>query len=160
MLRDGYINFDAVEVIRGERKTDMLGRIEDIVSIFGENRFEEILCAHVIEHFYPEDGKKVIRDCYTLLEQDGVLIMEGPDVIGVFELYKENHHVMDSHYKVIRNLYGSNKVGWNELGWHCWGYTRDTMAELMGSLGFEIIHKGIGRTHGMGKRDYRVEGRK
>jgi predicted SAM-dependent methyltransferase len=163
MLLEGFLNFDAVEVHRGGRKTDMLGRIEDIVRIFGENRFEQILCSHVIEHFDKDKAKQVIRDCLAILKPAGVLIMEGPDIEGLIQLYNEGHPWVTKNggiKQLIMAFYGHTEHQWGELGRHLWGYTKDTMAEVMTACGFEITFKGPGRTHGMGKRDFRVEGKK
>ena len=163
MLLPDYINFDAVEIVWGKMKTDILGRIEDIVSIFGENTFNKILCSHVIEHFYPQDAKKVLKDCLKILRPGGVLIVEAGCLQGQIEMYLANHSWFANNggiKQLIRSIFGQDQHAWKELGWHHWIYTGDTMAEVMKSCGFEIAHKGIGRTHGMGKRDFRVEGRK
>lgn len=161
MLRDDCINFDIVEIIRGDSKTDVLGRVEDITTIFGENVFSEILCAHVLEHFYPEGGKKLIQDCHTILKPGGKLILEAPDIQGIIELYNEKHNYYMSKggiKQVISDIFGCRVHKWKELGWHHWMYTKNSAAELVKSCGFKVTFKGIGFMHGMGKRDFRVVG--
>lgn len=159
VLLDDYVNFDAVSIERRGKKTDVLGRIEDIVGIFGENRFDEILCTHVIEHLWPNDGLKMLQDCFSILAPNGVLVLEAPSVQGIIELYNEGHPMYKEGISaVIDMLYGTGKHAWKELGYHKWGYTVDTAAKAMESVGFKITHKGIGTTHGMGKRDFRVVG--
>lgn len=158
MLKKGYINFDAVECSRGGLKTDVIGKIEDITTVFPPESMCEILILHVIEHLYPAPAKKMLEDCYLLLVAGGKIVVECPDILGIYELYQRGHHTIDSIPKLVKAIYGSNKSGFRELGWHRWSYTQNTMAKLVAGCGFEVVHKGIGMTHGMGKRDLRVEG--
>ena len=157
MLKADYVNFDAQEIKEGGLTTDVVGQIKDIIGVFGKERFEEIFCVHVLEHLVPEDGEKMIEDCYAMLKPGGRLILEAPDIIGCLELYQEKHPAVPLGV-VLTSLYGHNKDQWKELGYHRWGYTRDSGAELVEKYGFRVTHKGIGMTHGMGKRDFRVEG--
>lgn len=157
MLNADYVNFDAREVKRGGLKTDVVGQIQDILEIFEAGRFKEIICFHVLEHLIPDEGEKMIADCYALLRLGGKLILEAPDIIGCLELYQEKHPAVPLEM-VLRTLYGHNTDQWKDLGYHRWGYTRDTGAELVEKHGFKITHKGIGMSHGMGKRDFRIEG--
>jgi glycosyltransferase involved in cell wall biosynthesis len=157
MLRDDCLNFDAIEIVRGGKKTDVIGDIKDVLEIFGENRFEEILCSHVLEHFYPEDGEKMIRDCYKMLKKGGKLILEAPDIMGTIDLYKEGHPAVNRDM-VEGTLFGHTKHKWGELGIHKSLYTRQKAKELVEKCEFKVIHAGIGLTHGMGKRDFRIEG--
>ena len=156
MLLKEYINFDVVEVKRGDMKTDVFGLIENVTDIFGSGVFKGILSSHVVEHFNKEGGKKMIQDCYALLEPGGKLILEGPDFIGCIELYQAGHPAVTWNM-VVCSLWGTTSH-YGEYGRHRWGYTKETAAKLVEECGFEVVHKGIGRTHGMGKRDFRVEG--
>jgi len=161
MILGSHINFDTVMITRPNGKTDVLGWIENVVPIFGENVFEEILCAHVIEHFYPQDAMNVLKDCLKILRPGGKLIVEAGCIQGQIEMYVAKHPWFINNGGIkqfIMSIFGQDKHAWKELGWHHWGYTGDTMAEVMESCGYKIVHKGIGRTHGMGKRDFRVEG--
>lgn len=159
MLRNGYINFDKNMTKRGDKKTDVIGDVLDIAKIYSPETFDEILCAHVIEHFELKVANKILKDCYSLLKKSGKLIMEGPDIIGIIQLYNEAHPIMDTPEKVIQNIYGSPTYIEEGLEWlHKWGWTHETMSAQMKATGFKVIHEGIGQTHGMGRRDFRVVG--
>lgn len=154
MIKPEFINYDKMIWRRRDLVTDMIGDIKDIVDRFGQNVFAEVLCAHVIEHFRPEAAMGVIEDCYKILQPGGKLVMEGPDVMGIYNLYK------DDPEKVIVHLFGreDHYIKFGDHMTHKWGWTRDTMAKAMENIGFQIFHVGIGMTHGMGTRDFRVEG--
>lgn len=158
MLLTQYINFDAVEVVRGENKTDVIGRIENITKIFPPDSLTEILTSHVAEHFHDTEWEQILDDCLSLLVAGGKMIVECPDVVGVVNLWNKGHHSLATPEQLISAFYGTCKHQWKELGWHKWGYTQDTMAKVMKERGYEIVFKGGGRTHGMGARDLRVEG--
>lgn len=160
MLNKRWINYDMQELKHGDMKTDIIGQIEDIATTFKENTFAEIYCVHVIEHFRPPAGRKIIQDCFYLLRKGGILIMEGPDVLGMYWLFTSHPQYKGNIKYLIDGLYGRQEhyeVLGREWG-HRWGYTVHTMADLMRELGFKIRHTGIGMHHGMGKRDFRVEG--
>lgn len=154
MLKAEYINYDMTEFSRGGHKTDVLGRIETVTSVFPAGVFAGILCAHVIEHFRPPGGRKLVEDCFLLLRRGGLLILEGPDVLGMYR------HYSDDISGLIRGLYGNQPHvdKWGDEWSHRWGYTKETAAALMASCGFRVVHVGHGLTHGMGNRDFRVEG--
>ena len=80
--------------------------------------------------------------------------MEGPDVMGIYEIYKDDPN------QIITHLFGCQQHvdKWGDQWSHKWGWTKDSMAKAMEVLGFKIVHVGIGIKHGMGKRDFRVEG--
>lgn len=155
MLWPGWVNFDQRIHKRGNLKTDVVGNINN--PPFQPASFDEIVCVHVIEHFYKTDAIAVIKACYDLLCIGGKLIMEGPDILGCYWLYVEMNKDVS---RFIDFIYGGEdsrvKFG-NEYAHKC-GWTRELMAKEMEKIGFKILVIGIGRHHGMGKRDFRVEG--
>ena len=120
-----------------------------------EEYFAEILCAPVIEHFWETVALEVLCDLYILLRPGGKLILEGPDVLGGYWYYVEK---LNNIKEYIEMLFAKrNRVKYGELMAHRSGWTVDLAAEAMEKVGFKVVHKGIGLTHGMGKRDFRVE---
>jgi len=154
MLKADHINYDMTEFQRGDLCTDVIGRIEVVADILPAGVFAGILSSHVVEHFRPPGAKKMLQDCFALLRHGGLLILEGPDVLGMYR------HYSDDISGLIRGLYGNQPHvdKWGDEWSHRWGYTKETAAELMTSCGFRVVHVGHGRTHGMGNRDFRVEG--
>lgn len=156
MIKPEWTNFDCRHFEHGGLCTDVIGRIEDIVSIFGPDHFRTVLCAHVIEHFRYSDALKVLRDIYTIMKSGGKAILEGPDVLGGYDYWVTKK---GNPREYIEMLFSERMRMKNGPEWtHRSGWTRDIMAEEMEKIGFKIVHKGIGLTHGMGPRDFRVEG--
>jgi predicted SAM-dependent methyltransferase len=161
MLMKGYINLDMNRTTRNGMTTDCIWDVEKLTVAFSKGRFTQIVCFHVIEHFPLKQAKKIIKDMYDLLAPMGELIMEGPDILGIIQLYHEGHHIMNTPLKVIQQIYGSPTHIDTGLEWlHKWGWTRETMRKEMEQIGFKVTHNGVGQSHGMGRRDYRVAGRK
>lgn len=158
--KKGYLNFDATIFRRPKSgtKTDVVGRIEAMP--FKSESFEEVFSAHVIEHFPFKGSLELLQICYDLLKVDGLCIIEGPCLLGAYEVYV----VRDNNIrKYIQMLYGTGPravKAYGELAQHKSGWTGPVLAEEMVKIGFTIKYVGHGRDHGMGKRDFRVVGRR
>ncbi len=123
LLKKDCINFDCQIFTRGDLKTDIIGKIEDITTLFKKDIFDTILCFHVLEHFTLKAARKMLADCYIILKLHGTLIMEAPDVLGSYALYKND-------LPKLMNVLYSDQVQVDAHG-DCWshhfGYTGDTM---------------------------------
>ena len=155
MLLKDCINFDAFDISMGDQRTDIIGCVEDITNIFKPGTFDSIFCAHVLEHFYPADGTKLIADCYTILKQDGMLTMEAPDIEKII-----NNHMPEQIMATIQEIYGDPKhlCSYGPKWWHKWGWTGQITADVMKKTGFHIRFIGDGISHNKTYRDFRVEG--
>ena len=163
MLMPGYVNYDTVKVVRGEKSTDVIGEAQTILDHFEPDSLDEIMCCHLLEHLRPLDGKKLIQDCHKLLKKNGVLVVECPDVLKCIQMWNEKNATFGdppSVHKLMTFLYGWRKDQWRDYGYHQYGYTEETMAELIASCDFKIIKKCEGRMHGRRARDFRIEGLK
>ena len=161
MLMPGYINFDVVKVVRGDKSTDVIDEAKNILKHFDLDSFDEIVCCHILEHLRPVDGKKLIQDCYKLLKKGGVLVIECPDILKCIQMWNKKNVTFGeppSVHKLMTFLYGWRKDQWRDYGYHQYGYTDDTMAELVTSCGFNLSKKCEGRMHGRRARDFRIEG--
>jgi hypothetical protein len=157
MLKREMINFDCQAHVRGTLATDMIGQIKDIDSIFPADFAAEILCAHVIEHFYMSDAIAVLGRFRRILRPGGKLVIEAPCLKGSYW-----YHVAQENggFKALsETLYGNDthRIKWGEHWCHKSGWTGDLMADELRGLGMNVVHVGIGLTHGMGRRDFRVE---
>lgn len=155
-----YLNFDAAIFKRTKSgtRTDVVGRIEAMP--FKSNSFYLIFCAHVIEHFPFKGSLELLQICYDLLMVDGLCIIEAPCILGAYEVYVVRQNNIR---KYIQMLYGTGPTAvkkYGELAQHKSGWTGPILAEEMKKIGFVIDYVGHGRGHGMGKRDFRVIGRK
>jgi predicted SAM-dependent methyltransferase len=54
---------------------------------FPDNYFEGIFCEHVLEHFTIENGQRLLRECYRVLQPGGCLRIIVPDGEKIMEAY-------------------------------------------------------------------------
>jgi predicted SAM-dependent methyltransferase len=157
-LLKGYINFDCIKISKNGQNTNLLGKIQDISMLLKPNMFDTIIAFHSLEHINRLEVIKALRDCFSLLKYGGNLIVEGPDIIGAYEYYVNRKKNIEGYINCLyaedfnlRKIYGE---GWS----HKSGWTGTIMANTMEKVGFKIKHTGVGLSHGMGIRDFRVEG--
>lgn len=155
MLKKEFINFDMEETNHRGMRTDMFGNIVDMSIQFADDTFAEILSAHVIEHFRTVDAMEMLKSFYRILRPGGKLVLEGPDVIGAYKFYVETKK---NTAEYIECLFAErNRKDRGDQWGHLSGWTGATAAEACKEVGFAVTHTGIGLTHGMGYRDFRVE---
>ena len=150
-----HIHFDLREITVDGRKTDMFGDVREISNIFKPETFSVISCLHVIEHLYLTDAIKLIRDCYTILKPGGELLLEGPDVVKLAELYVGDAQVL------IEYFYGdeSKRLGqWGDVMMHKWGWTADLIVAAMEKQNFQITYRGEDLAFRDSHRDFSVRG--
>lgn len=157
MLKPDFINYDALGTwSRGGLTTDIVGSIEEMREVLWQGIFSEILCVHVIEHFRAQAANAMLRDFFTLLRRGGRLVLEGPDLLGVYWYYVEQKQDIPAYIDMLFSE--RNRLKYGEPMAHRSGWTRGIAAQAVLDAGFTLTHTGIGLTHGMGKRDFRVEG--
>lgn len=164
MLKKNFVNYDMMIRKPEENVPRVVGMIENLS--FKENSFDEVLCSHVIEHFQPEQSIQMLRDIYYVLKPDGLLIIEGPDILGAYWYYvgcecgnrwkgRPEPNVKGLIDCIFANVHRYTR---GEEWTHKSGWTGCMVAQEMAEIGFYIKHVGKGWTHGMGRRDFRVEG--
>ncbi len=72
-ILEGYVNVDKV-------KTTPQTVVKDILNLdYPDDSVEEIYLRHVIEHFFEEEIKRLLQNCYRMLQPDGKIVIETPD---------------------------------------------------------------------------------
>ena len=155
MLKRECINLDLQKYSHGGRTTDVLGSLLDVDKLFDPETFDQVLSFHVLEHFRDDMIPTILNKFKVIMAPNAKLVIECPDILGVYKLYWEREKNIT---KLIAAIYGGEAQIYGDAGWHHSGWTADLMAKEMEDAGFKIIHKGVGMSHGMGPRDFRVEG--
>jgi predicted SAM-dependent methyltransferase len=97
---------------------------------------EEIAAYHLIEHLSRKDGALLIQRCFAALKPGGRLAVECPDFgQGVLRWQSS------SNGRTLQHLFGNQTTPWQ---YHLWGYTGDSLAELLKSAGFTVTGVGEG----------------
>lgn len=101
------------------------------------HRYTHILASHFIEHLFKWDALALLRECYEILEVGGVLTLEQPNLeycakvlAGVIAPPSGRDWAQFSMW----GFYG--EPNGNPLYGHHWGYTPQTLTDLVVEAGF------------------------
>lgn len=152
-IRDGYVNIDAQE--NTEHPPDMISNVDDIA--LPDGCASEILAVHLWEHLYRWECDAVITEWIRLLEPEGLLVMEMPD------LMKFCRNVLDGKADRIglMGMYG-DPVYRDPYMNHKWGWTFASIETFLAQHGFGQIVEETPKFHVGSEftRDFRVVARK
>jgi hypothetical protein len=103
--------------------------------------WDEIEWIHGIASLYPWDAEVVIAEIYSVLAPGGRLSLEQPDFTHAS--------------KTIRWCFGDPDLV-DPLHMNRWGYTPETLSELLRKCGFDRIEM-LPAQHHVPSRDFRIE---
>lgn len=72
---------------------------------FSTNSFDVVYHSHILEHFSKEDGYHFIRECYRILNKDGIIRIAVPDLEIIVKEYLKNLQLAIEGDKVAKNNY-------------------------------------------------------
>ncbi|MEQ1905205.1 MAG: methyltransferase domain-containing protein [Pirellulaceae bacterium] len=58
---------------------------------FSADIFEAVYHSHVLEHLVPDEGKKLVKECFRVLQPGGILRIVIPDLERIARLYLQSH---------------------------------------------------------------------
>jgi len=133
---EGYVGIDK----RKTANTDIVMDALEVINHYPLNGIDEIYSGHMLEHLYKKDGAQFITDCYDLLKMGGTLRLELPLID-----YLINDCWTDKAkpFQFINILYGMQQY---PEDCHRYGYTRESIEELLNDKGFIITKEERGRT--------------
>lgn len=123
------------------------------LSKFEDNSIESVNICHALEHVSWEDAQKTIKEIYRILEENGAVEIEVPDLEKIFHGNFSNLEIQDL-------VYGGrdSNVYW---GGHFCGFTIETLGKIMEGVGFRIIKEtevGFGTSKPEPDRNFRLRG--
>lgn len=98
---------------------------------FEDNSVQGILAVSILEHFTDGEARWLLKEWNRILESNGVVYIDVPDLIKTAVYLKSDNHEMVKW--AISLIYGSQK---NEYSFHKWGYTPDMLVDLCIDCGF------------------------
>ena len=125
---EGYVNVDPQEGKKVDARRDAM----QFLRALDDNRVDEILCEHLLEHIPPVDGFLLIQECFRVLRIKGELIIECPDLDKVGRVYGTG----TLHFEHYRKAIFGEKKGVSVGEGHVWGYTEDEMSHILQNVGF------------------------
>lgn len=124
--------------------------------------WDTIMMIHFIEHIPLWKARELLADCHRLLKAGGVLILEQPDITYCAKVLlglETPPHGAPGQFD-LWGFYG-DPTHENEFMLHRWGFTPQSLSELLVSVGFawEGVTVKPAQFH-QPVRDFRVEARK
>lgn len=123
---------------------------------------ETIMAVHLWEHFYLWECPKVIAEWRRLLQPNGLLILELPDLLKCCKNILEGRSSpLDPDQFTMWGVYGDPRTQ-DPFMTHRWGWTPKTLSAFLTAHGFTEIRNARPQYHisGADVRDMRVEARK
>lgn len=91
---DGYINADFFNGFRFWKKNLLKREWESDFRYplnCSDNTFDGIFTEHTVEHFYPDDVKKLLAELFRVLKPDGLIRITVPDLEKYIDFYNKEH---------------------------------------------------------------------
>jgi SAM-dependent methyltransferase len=157
----GYVNVDVVEA-RAGMKPDVVCDLHDLAP-FDDASADEILSVHVVEHFWRWEIRDVLREWVRVLKPRGKMIVECPNILSACRTFLENPAQFSREgqegQRTMWVFYGDPK--WKDpLMIHRWGYTPDSLRELLGEVGLTDVRQEPAQFKLREPRDMRIVGTK
>lgn len=157
----GYVNVD-IASSRKDRSPDVLSDLRDL-SHFKDGVADEIIAIHVIEHFYRWEIDALLKEWCRVLRPGGTLTLECPNIITACEELLRNPALAKNAdadgSEAMWPLYGD--PSWHDpLMVHRWGYTPDSLEEVMSQVGLIKIRREHAQFKRREPRDMRLTGEK
>jgi len=141
----GWINVDSNPIHVNAEYDDILA---DVCSIpLPDRSVAAIKAIHVLEHLEEWDGKRAIAEWYRLLESNGRIEIELPDIVKVC------HNVVTGVGGGLAGKEGRKAIfgdpgAKDPLLLHRWGYVESEVAQLLTDAGFRNVTSEIPMYHG------------
>lgn len=113
---------------------DVLCTPEEPLLKFDQASADMIVLHHVIEHIGCGEADGMLEDCVYTLEPGGSLLVFVPDMWKIATMWREGRL---STQVYLTNVYGAY-MG-HDADRHRWGYTKETLKELLLSVGFRTV---------------------
>lgn len=156
---DGWYNIDIQRSPKAKRDPDMLSDAKCID--LPDACAAQVMAIHVWEHFYRWECDSIIKEWHRLLEPNGRLILEMPDLFKFCRNIIEGHDTHTVDNLGMWGLYGDPTEN-DVYMCHHWGWTFITLKPFLESNGFGKIAQETTQYHRCGRdtRDFRIVGTK
>ena len=144
--RDGMLNIDGNFTRKKDLWLDLRNRLP-----FQDKSARLIYCCHTLEHLFPEDAIRVLKEMHRVIADDGVVRLAVPDFERCLEIAAgraESHWPRDFENPLCQAI---NYIYCD--GQHKYAYCFDNMRDFAERAGFGDIYH-YSAEHGVAPRDY------
>jgi len=134
MRIDGLTNID----IKTDVGADQVFNVKDILQFYKPGSVNLILLSHCLEHLTFEEGKKVLKDIFQVLNFGGQFIVEVPDCSSALEEALKKGKLSEHDYQQAK------KGMPQEFGQkHECEYTEEILVDFLIEVGFKHIERNL-----------------
>jgi hypothetical protein len=109
-----------------------------------ENCADEVLASHLIEHLPMHRAPEILMKWRDALKPEGKLVIETPDLQALCKEFvegKDRHNIAACIFgAAVENPDDPEVKEKGALSPHLWGYTPETLKELVEAIGFKNVH--------------------
>lgn len=157
----GFVNVDVVAA-RAGKSPDVICDLHQLHP-FQDNSVDEVMAIHVVEHFWRWEIEDILREWLRVLKPGGRMILECPNLLSACQ-----ELLADPVQKARADGAGQRSmwVFYGDPAWrdplmiHRWGYTPQSLSELMRSVGLMEIRQEPAQYKLREPRDMRLVGTK
>ncbi len=151
--RDGWLHLDS------HPSADIVASIPPLPDEVSRRKWQSIEAIHVWEHFYVWDARRLARALFDILDDDGELIIECPNLEIACRSFLGDYKDSSSYHMHV--FYGDPRSEDPSYG-HRWGYTPATLThQMIIDGGFAAANIRIEPAqHHVRDRDFRLVARK
>lgn len=153
-----YLN-NWVNVDLGNPTADMELDCLDLSSQFDDNSADIVLSSHLIEHFDDTQVYGAVKEWYRVLNHDGWLILECPDLQRCLETFLAiDKNNIKERVNNFPQIFG--RPDWHEYQIHRTGFWPERLIQMMKDVGFRHIEKAEPRKDGLEEICMRYDAKK
>jgi hypothetical protein len=109
-----------------------------------ENCADEVLASHLIEHLPMHRAPEILMKWRDALKPEGKLVIETPDLQALCKEFvegKDRHNIAACIFgAAVENPNDPEVKEKGALSPHLWGYTPETLKDLVEAIGFKNVH--------------------
>lgn len=129
-------NFINVDIDPNNKVADLICDASAVNQTLLNGSISLILASHIIEHFSNTEAIRALKVWHDVLMPGGWLVLELPDMRKCMKLYLYSNSADEKNDAAI-GIWG--RFDWNIYQGHRYGYTADTLSEILEKIGFKNI---------------------
>lgn len=136
-ILEGFINIDSNIMRSGSMWYDITLKLP-----FPDRSADVIYCSNTLEHFYPDETYKILRECRRVLSEKGAARIVVPDLESSAKAYIEDNNTIFSDYPRKFESTGGKLA--NLLfcdGQHRYAFDHGLLSEIAAECGFSRCEK-------------------
>jgi len=131
-----YINVDSLFI----RETDLLCSLNHLPCFIKNGNVTTIYASHIFEHFTEKELNKILKICFDLLQNNGILRISVPDIDKIVKIYNNNWEHFQTKGNAPWNglIYGGQS---SRFDFHKTGFNFNWLSFLLEQIGFKDIEE-------------------